>query len=196
MRPTRFAALLGLALAAVVATSGAALAGTLAPPPAPSSSGKVGAFTLVESQEVPAATCFYGDPDASDPNNFLARMTSVAPRVKAAAGRSSQKVAWRLTIRAFDTVTQAWKPYARSAWTTGTAKPRIAASLAKRTVRLRTYDDPNPYAWRAKAEIRWYGTNGTAITGRGAIWATWYLVREGTVPPYTWSHPECGWTTG
>lgn len=197
MRPTRFAALFGLALAAVVATSGTALA-VPPPPPPPSSSGKVGTFALVESEEVPAVTCFYADPEASDGNNYLWKMASIAPRVKAAAGRSSQKVAWRLVVQFSDDDGATWRSYGRSTWTAATAKPAVAAPLAKRSVRLRTWDDAitGPAAWRAKAEIRWYASNGTTITGRGAVWATWYRARWDPNPPFVWSGPSCGWTTG
>lgn len=189
---------IGLALAVALSTAGTTLAGGLPAPPPPSSTGKVGPFRIVESQEVPAATCFYGDPDNPPRGNSLARMSMTAPRVKAASGRTSQKVTWRLVVQSWDASVDRWTVYARSPWTEGIAKPRVAATLAKRSVRLRTYDDPegDTYGWRGKAEIRWYAKDGTTVVGRAIIHPTWYLVREGADPTYTWSNPSCGWTTG
>lgn len=193
----RLTRITGLVLAALVATTGAALA---VPPeaPDPTSKGKVGSFRIVESQELPAATCTYGDPESSTVENSLMRMGLAAPRVKAAAGRTSQKVAWRLVVQFSDDDGVTWGPYARSAWTSGTAKPTVAASLARRSARLRTWDDTlsGPAAWRAKAEIRWYAADGTTISGRAAIWPTWYLMRQDPYPSFTATGPSCGWTTG
>lgn len=198
MRPTHLASLVGFVLAVVLSTAGTALAGEPPPPPPPSSTGKVGTFRIVESQEIPAATCLYGDPDNPPRKNSLARMSMVAPRVKAASGRTSQKVTWRLVVQSWDAALDRWTAYAHSSWTAGTAKPRVAATLASRSVRLRTYDDPEAgtFGWRGKAQIRWYARNGTRIVGRATIHPTWYLVREGTFPTYTWPTPLCGWTTG
>lgn len=189
---------IGLALAVALSTAGTALAGGLPAPPPPSSTGKVGPFRIVESQEVPAATCFYGDPDNPPRGNSLARMSMIAPRVRAASGRTSQKVTWRLVVQSWDVSLGRWTAYARSPWTAGTAKPRVPAALAGRTVRLRTYDDPEggTSGWRAKAEIRWFAKDGTTIVGRAIIHPSWYLVREGALPTYTWLAPLCSWTTG
>jgi hypothetical protein len=164
---------IGLALAVTLSTAGAALAGGLPAPPPPSSTGKVGP-------------------------NSLARMSMIAPRVRAASGRTSQKVTWRLVVQSWDATRDRWTAYARSPWTAATAKPRVPAPLASRTVRLRTYDDPEDATsgWRGKAEIRWFAKNGTTIVGRAVIHPRWYLVREGALPTYTWLAPLCGWTTG
>ncbi len=195
-RPARLAGLAGIVLAAVVATTGSVLAGGPTDPPPPSSTGTVGAFRFAGSKDKPSATCFYGDPEGTANNNFLSRMTVAAPRVKAATGRSSQKVAWRLVVQAWKYTTDTWSVYARTPWTSATATPTAAAPLAKRSSRLRTYDDVDLGAWRAKAEIRWYARDGSRITGRGSVWVTWYLVHERELPTYTWQVPDCNWTTG
>lgn len=194
----RVVGLAGLVLATLLASSSTVMAGESTPPPPPTSSGKVGTFRIVESEASPAAVCSYDDSDGFAGNNFLYRIALAAPKVKAAPGRGSQRVAWRLVIQGWDEAGSRWFAYAHSTWTKGTAKAATAATLAKRSVRVHPVSDPplTTNGMRAKAEIRWYGQDGSKITGRGSVWATWYTQHEPPTPDVTYASPRCGETTG
>lgn len=165
-------------------------------PPSPLASGTVGLYTYGDGRTRPGATCTYGDPDAPPGNNLLDRVAVRPPRVWAAAGRSSQKVGWRVVVEYWDGIAGTWADGAIGRWSSGIATASQAADLRKRTVRVHAVLNADVAdGWRVRMQVRWFGRDGTTVTGVATAWLTTYRIREGDLAVIS-GVPYCSTTTG
>jgi hypothetical protein len=190
-RATALAA--GLLVTALAAGGATAVAGAPTPPPPDSSSGNTGRFTLTDTDADPAGRCVYGKTVDGTYYNWLDRLGSRAPKVYARRGKTSQRVSWRLVVQAWDG--GAWVRAERTDWVTRTATPTRAApfgALDHHVASLR--DAATRLAYRAKAQVRWFASDGVTVVGRADLWPDHYRLIEGG--PLGVSPDYCGTSTG
>jgi hypothetical protein len=184
----------GLLAAALLLTATPAL-GAYPTPPVDGSAGKIGSHSLVDTVGTPGGTCTYGYAvDGIGYYNGLRRVRAGAPLAFARAGRTSQQVAWRLVVEAWDGTR--WLPYDASPWQSRSATPSTEAAFSARSVPVDSYPHHGTYGhYRARIELRWYALNGTTVVGTARLFPGYYRSVEGEYPEWQQSG-QCGGTTG
>ena len=193
-----WSALTAVLVAALVATTATtAVAGT------PSvgvdrGSGKHGPFGYIESEAKPAGTCQYGYTPKGDDSyyNGVRKVIVEPPRARAGAGRTSQRIAWRLVVQAWRIPGGGWVDVRASTWRSKRATPTQRAPFTRRGLLI----DSRPFHdlrgdYRAKVELRWYGRDDATVVGRAVLFPDLYAGLELGTRIATFDD-LCGATTG
>ncbi len=184
----------GLLAAALLLTATPAL-GADPTPPVNGTTGKTGSYWLVDTVDTPGGSCRYGyEVDGIGYYNGLRRVRASAPVAFARASRTSQRIAWRVVVQAWDGTH--WLRYDASSWQSRRASPSAPAAFSARSVLVDSYPHHGAYSpYRARIELRWYASNGRTVVGTARLFPGYYRSVEGAYPEWQQSG-HCGGTTG
>jgi hypothetical protein len=163
-------------------------------PPVDGTTGRTGTHSLVDTVDTPGGTCRYGYlVDGIGYYNGIGRVRAGAPAAFARAGRTSQRVAWRLAVQAWDGTR--WQRYDASSWQSRGAAPSRSAAFTARSVLVDSYPHHGEYGpYRARIELRWYARDRSTVVGTARLFPQYYRSVEGDL---AWQQLEdCGSTTG
>jgi len=164
-----------------------------------SQSGMVGPYSLIDTIEMPAGTCSYGDSQPPFDWAWLHWMKVRAPQVKAAdrqpGVRDHRHVDWRIKIqRQLFGSSDPWETVAQSHIQKAQAYEDAAAPFSPIKLRYNAHVDiPNAeeYVYRAVVIIRWIKFGGT-VEGTVRLTPTYYKMLTPFSPPHTGGGDYCG----